>query len=133
MEIDISRSLARGEYTGSFEFSYTPSDGACLIPLCNIEGEVSVKGSFEIYEDDSVGVKMKICYLIVGKCSYCLSDAEKQVEFETDILFVPENNDEDYYYDGRKLDLKTAVDEAILMSQPGIILCRDDCEGIVVK
>ncbi len=133
MEIDISKFLARGEFTGNFEFGYAPAQELCIIPLCKIEGNVKVSGSFEIYDDDSVGVNLKIDYLIVGKCSYCLSDAQKQIGFETEILFVPEKNDDDYFYDGRKVNLKTAVDEAILISQPSIILCKDDCEGIVVK
>lgn len=133
MEIDISKYLARGEFTGNFGFNYSPEQELCIIPLCNIEGDVKVSGPFEIYDDDCVGINLKIVYLIVGKCSYCLSDAQKLIEFESEVLYVPEKNDDDYFYDGRKVNLKTAVDEAILISQPSIILCKDGCEGIVVK
>ncbi len=133
MEIEISKLLARCQSEGDFEFGYTPTENLCIIPLCNIEGEVKVSGNFVIYDDDSVAVNFTVSYLIAGKCSYCLSDAKKEISYESEVLFLPEKNDDDYFYDGKKIDLKTAVDEAILISQPAIILCRDDCEGIDVK
>jgi len=101
-----------------------------------VEGEVKVTGSYEIFEDDygkiDVEVTLIISYLLKGQCSYCLSDAQKRIEYETTVLFVPEHSDDDYYYDGNKINLKTAVDDAILMSQPQILLCKEDCEGIDV-
>lgn len=133
MEIDISKYLSRGQYSGSFAFAYLPEDDLSLVPLCKIGEEVEVTGSFEISEDDGVAVKLHIRYLLKGQCSYCLGDAQQWVECDREVLFLTEKNDEDYFYDGRKLDLTTAVNEAILTSQPGILLCRDDCEGIDVK
>lgn len=133
MELDISKFLSRGQFNGEFEYGYTPDENLCLIPLCKIEGEVMVRGSFEIYDDDSVEVKLNLTYLISGQCSYCLNDASKPIVFETEVLFLPEKNEDDYFYDGKKINLNTAVNEAILISQPSILLCRDDCKGIAVK
>lgn len=133
MELDISKFLAHGQFSGSFKFGYLPPQDICLIPLCNIAGEADVEGTFEIYDDDSIEVNLKVGYGLEGKCSYCLSEAKKRIEFEAEFLFVTEHNDDDYYYDGKKIDLKAAVDEAILLNQPSVLLCRDDCKGIVVK
>ena len=136
MIIEVKKLNALGKYTGNFDFGYVPPEDICIIPLCKVEGEVKVAGSYEIFEDDygkiCVEVTLKISYLLKGQCSYCLEDAQKQIEQETTVLFVPEQSDDDYYYDGNKINLKTAVDDAILMSQPQILLCKEDCKGIDV-
>ena len=132
MEIEVKKLNAKKQYEGNFDFEYDPPENACLIPLCKIQGAVKVKGEFEIYEDDSVGVNFTVTYLITGQCSYCLSEAEKEISFASEVLFVPEKDDDNYYYDGIKINLKTAVDDAILISQPNILLCKEDCKGIDV-
>ena len=87
----------------------------------------------ERYSDDSVGVKLTVKYLLKGQCSYCLNDAQKFIEKTFDILFVTEDDRENYIYDGISINLKTAVDDAILFSQPNILLCREDCTGIDIN
>ena len=131
MIIEVKKLNARKEFVGKFDFEYDPPADCCLIPLCKV-GKVKVCGSYEIYDDDSVGVSLTVAYKISGQCSYCLKDAEKEVKFTSEILFVPEKDDDNYYYDGIKIDLKTAVDDAILISQPNILLCKEDCTGISV-
>ena len=133
MIIEVKKLNARKEYVGKFDFEYDPPADCCLIPLCKLEGKVKVTGNFEIYEDDSVGITLTVAYKITGQCSYCLKDAAKEVEFTSEILFVPENDDDNYLYDGIKIDLKPAVDDAILISQPNILLCKEDCTGIDVN
>ncbi|MDE7082737.1 MAG: hypothetical protein K2O89_03430 [Clostridia bacterium] len=131
MELEVKRLIARGKYAESFCFDYVPPADLCLVPLCKID-KVKVKGEYEIYDDDSVEVKLTVNYLLSGQCSYCLSEAKKEVSFLSEVLFVPEKDDENYYYDGNKINLKPAVDDAILMSQPHILLCKEDCKGIDV-
>ena len=72
-------------------------------------------------------------YRIVGQCSYCLEDAEKDVEKAFEILFVTGDDEDNYHYDGISIDLKPAVNDAILFSQPNLILCKEDCTGIDVN
>ena len=132
MIIEIKKLTARGKYEGDFSFEVTPSDDKLLIPLCSFDGALKVEGKYVIYDDDSVGVDFTLSYAIVGQCSYCLSEAEKDVSFTSDILFVTEEDDENYLYDGIKINLKSAVDDAILISQPSIILCKEGCTGIDV-
>ncbi len=133
MEIEVRKLCALKKYEGDFSFDYEPPADLCLIPLCNIEGKVKVTGTYEIYEDDSVGVTLTVTYKIVGQCSYCLNPAEKAITYTTEILYVTEKDDENYYYDGIYINLKTAVDDAILISQPNVLLCKDGCTGIDVS
>ncbi len=132
MELEVKKLNALKKYTGTFDFDYSPESNLCLLPFCKIDGAVKVSGEYEIYEDDCVGVNLCISYKIVGQCSYCLSDAQDKINFTSEILFVPEKDDDNYYYDGIKINLKTAVDDAILISQPSVLLCKPDCKGIDV-
>ncbi len=132
MEIEVRKLLALKKYEGEFTFDYDPPADVCLIPLCRIEGKVKVCGKYVLCDDDSVEVTLTVEYKIVGQCSYCLKDAQKDVTFTSEILYVAEEDDENYIYDGIKINLKSAVDDAILISQPHILLCREDCEGIDV-
>lgn len=133
MKIQVKKLIALNKFTGEFDYEYRPSKDSCLIPLCEISGDVRVKGNYEIYEDDSVAVNFSVSFLIKGQCSYCLKDAEKRIEKEFEVLFVPEDDPDNYTYDGIAIDLTTAVDEAILFSQPNILLCKEDCTGIDVN
>ena len=138
MEIEVRKLNALKRYEGSFAYDYTPPRDICLIPLCNIDGEVKVEGAYEICDDGKVWVDLTVNYKISGQCSYCLKPALKQITFTTEILYdVTDNNakdkDDDHYkYDGIKINLQSAVDDAILLSQPNILLCSDGCTGIDV-
>ena len=132
MEIEVRRLLALKKYEGTFEYEYDAPADSCLIPLCRIVGKVKVTGNYVLYDDDSVGVTLTVAYRIVGQCSYCLEAAVKDVTFTTDVLYVTEQDDDNYFYDGIKLNLKSAVDDAILISQPNILLCKEGCTGIDV-
>jgi uncharacterized metal-binding protein YceD (DUF177 family) len=134
MIIEVKKLNARKEYEGTFSFDYTPPQDKVLLPLCSFDGDAKVEGDYIIYEDESVGVKFKITYKLKGQCSYCLEDAQKTVEFETDVLYVRDKEDLDnYYYDGIKIDLTTAVDDALLISQPDVLLCKEGCDGIKIN
>lgn len=133
MRIEVKKLNALKKYTGEFVFDYMPASDLCLIPLCEIEGSVHVKGEYEIYDDDCVGVNFSIGYRLKGQCSYCLSEAVREIHSDSEILYVPEDDPENYSYDGNSIDLTTAVNDAILFSQPNILLCREDCTGIDVN
>ncbi len=132
MELEIKKLNALRKYLGEFSFDYIPPENLNLVPLCKISGAVKVFGEYEIFDDDSVEIKLTIGYCLKGQCSYCLIDAEQKIEFTSEILYLTEKDDDNYYYDGNKLDLKSAVDDAILISQPNVLLCKEDCKGIDV-
>lgn len=117
--------MAKGEYSGEISFDYEPPQDINLLPLCRIEGGVKVEGRYEIFEGDEVEVTLKISYKLVGQCSYCLADAEKQIEYESEpLLFVTDKDDcDNYYFDGNRLDLSQALNDALIFSQPEVLLC----------
>ena len=133
MKIEVKKLNALKRYTGVIEFDYEAPEELCLVPLCSIDGKVNVKADYEIYEDDSVGVNLTVSYRISGQCSYCLEKASAVVEKTFDILFVTGGDPDNYSYDGISIDLKTAVNDAILFSQPNVILCKEDCTGIDIN
>ena len=134
MIIEIRKLTARGKYEGDFSFEFTPSEEKLLIPMCAFEGTVKVEGSYEIYEDDSVGVDFTVKYGLEGQCSYCLEKARKYVEYYSEVLFVADKDDNDnHYYDGIKIDLTAAVNDALLFSQPEVLLCKEGCQGIKIN
>ncbi|MBO5328536.1 MAG: DUF177 domain-containing protein [Clostridia bacterium] len=133
MILEIKKLNALKKYVGDFEYSYKADNDKLILPLTEFSGDIKVWGKYEIYDDDSVGIDLNIAYKIKGQCSYCLNNAEKDIEFFEEILFVPENDPDNYYYDGNKLDLTAAVNEAILFSQPDVLLCKPDCKGINVN
>ena len=133
MIIDVVRQTALKKYSGSFSFEYDCPAGLVILPSADIVGKVKVSGEFEIYDDDSVGVRLRLSYLLRGVCSYCLEPAEQRVEYENDVLYLTEDDGENYSYNGLKIDLTTAVNDAVLFSQPQILLCSPDCKGIDIK
>ncbi len=134
MILEIKKLMSRAAYKGDFSYEYQPPQDGIMIPLCRIEGGVHVEGEYEIFEDDEVEVTLKLCYKLVGQCSYCLADAEKEIEYTTEpLLFVTDKEDGDnYVYDGNRLDLSQAVKDALLFSQPEVLLCKKDCKGIKI-
>lgn len=132
MKIEVRRLNAQKKYEGEFSYDYDPEEDLCLLPFSKLS-DIKVSGRYEIYEDDEVSVTLTVKYKIVGKCSYCLSPAEQPVEFGSEVLFVPRADDDNYRYDGISIDLAPAVKDAILISQPSVLLCREDCTGIDVE
>lgn len=131
MILEIKKLMAKGAYTGEISFEYQPPQDLNLLPLCRIDGGVKVEGSYEIFDGDEVEVTLKLCYKLVGQCSYCLADAEEQIEYTTEpLLFVTDKSDcDNYVYDGNRLDLSQAVLDALLFSQPEVLLCKGGCKG----
>lgn len=133
MILEIRKLLTRKSYEGSFEFDYAPAAEKLMLPLCEVDGAVKVSGEYEIYDDDSVEIRFRLSYKLKGQCSYCLAKAEKEVEYSSEVLFVTEKDDDNYYYDGMNLDLTEAVDDAFIFSQPNVLLCKDGCGGVEIN
>ena len=131
MILEIKKLMAKGEYAGGISFDYQPPQDLNLLLLCRIDGVVKVTGSYEIFDGGEVEITLKLSYKLVGQCSYCLADAEEQIEYSTEpLLFVTDREDRDnYVYDGNRLDLTQAVVDAMLFSQPEVLLCGKCCKG----
>lgn len=128
MDLEIKKLIAKGKFKGEVEFDYEPPADICMIPLCRVT-DVKARAEYEIFDDDAVEITLHLSYKIVGQCSYCLKEAEKSVEFTHEATYLTEDDEENYVYDGFKLNMNTAVDDAILISQPNLLLC-EGCAGV---
>ena len=125
MVLEVQRLIALKKYVGNFTETLRPPVEKLILPLAEVDGDVRVEGEYEIYEDDSVGLNIKICYKLKGQCSYCLEDASCNVEYSYEALFVTDRDDADNYcYDGVRLNITHAVEDAFVFSQPEVLLCE---------
>jgi uncharacterized metal-binding protein YceD (DUF177 family) len=130
MIIDVRKLNAQKLYRGTLSFEYSAPEDLIGIPFVKFAEPVKVEVDYEIYEDDSVDLKGKIFYRLVGQCSRCLKDAETAVEGDLEAYFQPFTGGDDYAYSGGKICLNEAVEDAIMASMPFSLSCGDDCESI---
>ena len=130
MTIDIRKLNAQKKYSGDMEFEYTAPENLIDIPFVKFATPVKVKFSYELYEDDSLEIRGTVSYRIEGQCSRCLKEASQEIEGELDAYFQPFKDCEDYSYSNGIVDLKKAVEEAVMASLPFTLSCGDGCEGI---
>ena len=130
MIIDVKKLNAQKKYRGEISFDYSAPEELVSIPFVQFSSPVKVEIAYEIFSDDAVEIKGKLSYALKGQCSRCLKDAETQVTWEIDALFEVSETPEDYSYDGVKIFLTEAIDDAIMASMPFSLSCGKDCEPI---
>lgn len=130
MVLNIKRLISEQKYEGEIEFTFPPDEELIVLPLSKIAGDIAVKGSYLIYDDDAVQIRLTMSYDIEGECSYCLKQAVTHVEYEIDEVFLPYKDEESYYYLSGRLDLTELLRDSVLVSQPSVLLCEEGCQGI---
>ena len=130
MNIDIRKLNVQKKYTGEMEFIYQAPEDLIEIPFVKFASPVTVRFSYELYADDAFEIRGSVSYHLEGQCSRCLKEAKAFVEGELDALFEPKKDSEDYSYSNGIVDLKKAVNEAIMASMPFVLSCGEDCESI---
>ena len=130
MIIDIRKLNAQKKYSGHMEFEYSAPETLIEIPFVNFVGPVKIVFDYDLYEDDSLEIRGTVSYKLEGQCSRCLKAAAQDVEGELDAYFEPRKDYEDYGYTNGVVDLKKAVEDAIMASMPFSISCGEDCEEI---
>ena len=130
MIIDIRKLNAQKKYSGSMEFEYSVSETFIQIPFVKFSGPVKVKFDYELYEDDSLEIQGTVSYVLVGECSRCLKETSMLIEGELSAYFQTGKNFEDYGYQNGIVDLKQAVEDAVMASMPFALSCGEDCEEI---
>ena len=130
MIIDIRKLNAKKEYSGDLIFDYDAPESLIDIPFVKFAEPVKVEATYELLEDDSLERSGKISFVLEGKCSRCLKDAKQVVEGELDAYFEPRKDCEDYSYSNSRIDLREAIEDAIMAAMPYVVLCDDSCEGI---
>ena len=133
MVIDVRKLNMQKQYSGEMEFEYSAPEDLIEIPFVQFDGPVKVSFEYELYEDDSLEIRGKVIFRLVGQCSRCLKEAFADVEGELDAYFEPRKDYEDYGYTNGVIDLKKAVEDAIMACMPFTISCGKDCEEISYK
>ena len=133
MIIDVRKLNAKKQYSGSMEFEYSAPETLIEIPFVKFSAPVKVTFDYELFEDDSMEIRGVVSYKLEGQCSRCLKDTIVSIEGELDAYFEPRQNYEDYGYMNGVIDLKKAVEDAIVFSMPFALSCGEDCEEISYK
>ena len=130
MIIDIRKLNAQKKYTGQMEFEYSAPDTYIEIPFVKFAAPVKIVFDYELYEDNSFEVFGKVSFELEGQCSRCLQPAKAQVEGEMQAYFEPRKDAEDYSYSNGMVDMRSALDDAIMACMPYVLSCKEDCEGL---
>ena len=130
MIIDIRKLNAQKKYSGEMQFEYLAPEDLISVPFTKFTGPVTVRFSYDLYDDDAFEIRGTVSYVLVGQCSRCLNDASACVEEELHALFEPVKDSEDYSYANGKVDLTDAVNDAIMASMPFALSCGDNCKAI---
>ena len=131
MIVDIRKLNATKAYSGSFQFDYIPENTFLDIPFAQFDGPVKVQFSYELFEDDSLEIRGTVTYRLKGQCSRCLKEIAEEVEGELDAYLLPTPTEEDYFYEGGRVDVTEAIRDAITASLPFSLYCKeDDCQMI---
>ena len=112
------------------EFEYSAPETLIEIPFVKFATPVKVSFEYELFEDDSLEIRGTVSYKLEGQCSRCLKDAIVSIEGELDAYFEPRKDYEDYGYTNGVIDLKKAVEDAVVFSMPFSLSCGKDCEEI---
>ena len=130
MIIDIRKLNAQKQYAGELSFTYDAPETLIGIPLVSFVAPVKVELHYELYEDNSFEVFGKVSFELEGQCSRCLQPAKAQVEGEMQAYFEPRKDAEDYSYSNGMVDMRSALDDAIMACMPYVLSCKEDCEGL---
>ena len=133
MLIDVRKLNAQKKYSGTLEFDYSAPEELIEIPFVKFAAPVKIVFDYDLFEDDSLEIRGKVSYRLIGQCSRCLQDAAQDIEGELDAYFQPCKDYEDYGYTNGIVDLKKAVEDAIMASMPYTLSCGDGCEAISYK
>ncbi len=133
MIIDIRKLNAQKKYAGHMELEYSAPETLIEIPLVKFASPVKIVFDYDLYEDDSLEIRGTVSYRLEGQCSRCLQEAFAEVEGELDAYFECRKDYEDYGYTNGIVDLKKAVEDAVMASMPFTLSCGKDCKEISYK
>ena len=132
MVIDVKKLKISGKTQTDFSFEYTPEENLLLLPDAYIDGAINVFGTLELHEGDCY-VDGTINCKIVGKCARCVERAEHNFNEEFSVKFVKANPDLEeleYLYKSDMVALRQAVNEIIMLNEPQLIYCKENCKGL---
>lgn len=127
MIVDVNKLKAKGVTEEHIVLPFEPSDGLLSLPGAHIES-AELEADLFLYPRR---VKMEgvVRYVIVGECSRCLAPAKSSEQMEVNAEFTSDAGGE-YPIKAGRIDLRPAAEEAVVVSSPKAIYCREDCKGL---
>lgn len=103
--------------------------------ITGIELGESVHADLKIeYMQGVITVKGRVTGDYHAQCGRCLKDIKDKFDINIDDSFVHMSGDgqdtDGYLYEGGHIDLTVPLIDNILLSFPGVMLCKDDCKGL---
>lgn len=134
MEFDLSKLKATGKFEVDFDEEYLLCrDDLCDLPDVRFASNPRVQGHLSLLKTSCV-VDAEITYTLAGNCSRCLTETQKTFTCLLQEEFLGHKNEEGAYtYSSNRLVLDQAIDDAIAMSLPLNLLCKEDCKGLCPK
>lgn len=129
MIIDVLKLKQEGKTSYDFAFEYQADNGLLSLPGAEFSGAVKVIGTAFIDGKD-LNISFTVNYVLVGECSRCLEPAVAKVNFPFEATFSLFPGEDVFLYKSGKADITPAVNEAILLSQPTVMYCKEDCKGL---
>ena len=130
MIIDLLKMKQEGLLSDEFSFEYSaPEELIISLPEAKFEGLVAVN-AFVSLDGKDVYADIDLSYRISCSCSRCLEHAEEVVNHSFSVKFSLYEEEDAYLYKSGKVDLTSCVNEAIIISQPTVIYCKEDCKGL---
>ena len=130
MIIDLLKMKQEGLHSAEFAFEYSaPEELIISLPDAHFKGAVEVN-AFVTLDGKDVYADIDLTYVISCACSRCLERAEGKVNHSFSVKFSLYEEEGAYLYKSGKIDLTLCVNEEIIISQPTVIYCKDDCKGL---
>lgn len=130
MIIDVLKMKQEGLSSAEYNFDYdAPNDLIISLPNAQFKGAVKVNAYVELDGKD-VYAEVSLDYVITGDCSRCLESATASIHHEYSAKYCLFEDEDCYVYKSGKVDLTSSVNEAIIVSQPTVVYCREDCKGL---
>jgi len=103
--------------------------------ITGIELSETVHAELKIeYIEGFITVKGRVTGSYTAQCGRCLNNTHDEFDIIIDENFMhmsaDMNSTDDYLYDGGYIDLTVPLIDNILLSFPGVLLCREDCKGL---
>jgi uncharacterized protein len=132
-----TRELGRRPGTSQRVRRSVPAPDGLTVGLAQVDptAELDVDVLLEsVMEGVLVSLRCRVPYS--GECARCLDPVSGVVEVDARELFAyddHETDDETALLDGDFADLQPMLRDAVVLSLPGTVLCRDDCPGLCAR
>jgi uncharacterized protein len=80
-------------------------------------------------------IKADIKAVYMSECARCLKKLESHIEktvVESIVSVDNKEDEDDYVYEGKTLDLERIIKDCVYLSKPSRLLCKIDCKGMCI-